>query len=239
MDLLRKISEAVGAAVAMLGAAVAMLGAALFITLSSFYRRRPHRYVFITQEQDQGGKAQLQVLVVGLDGAGKSSVLQALSCEGRSRRRKGRSFRPTRGFNFLSVHMPTCQLDFLEIGGAEDLRCHWSDYLRRSDLLLFVVDSSDKRRLPLAKAELHRLLRARPRLPTVVLGNKQDKVGRACVSELRRSLSLVDDRKLLLIPSHLDTDGFLRTSVHHHTDVLDVDRLQELLRCLRGHKHSF
>uniref|UniRef100_A0A8C5EI10 ADP-ribosylation factor-like protein 10 n=1 Tax=Gouania willdenowi TaxID=441366 RepID=A0A8C5EI10_GOUWI len=124
-------------------------------------------------EQDQGGKAQLQVLVVGLDGAGKSSVLQALSCEGRSRRRKGRSFRPTRGFNFLSVHMPTCQLDFLEIGGAEDLRCHWSDYLRRSDLLLFVVDSSDKRRLPLAKAELHRLLRARPRLPTVVLGNKQ------------------------------------------------------------------
>lgn len=59
------------------------------------------------------------------------------------------------------------------VGGGEDLRRYWSDYLRRTHVLVYVVDSSDRCRLPLAKAELHRLLRVEPQLPVVVLGNKQ------------------------------------------------------------------
>lgn len=59
------------------------------------------------------------------------------------------------------------------VGGGEDLRRYWSDYLRRTHVLVYVVDSSDRSRLPLAKAELHRLLRVEPQLPVVVLGNKQ------------------------------------------------------------------
>lgn len=59
------------------------------------------------------------------------------------------------------------------VGGGEDLRRYWSDYLRRTHVLVYVVDSSDRSRLPLAKAELHRLLRAEPQLPVVILGNKQ------------------------------------------------------------------
>lgn len=59
------------------------------------------------------------------------------------------------------------------VGGGEDLRPYWSDYLKRTHVLVYVVDSSDRSRLPLAKAELHRLLRVEPRLPVVVLGNKQ------------------------------------------------------------------
>lgn len=59
------------------------------------------------------------------------------------------------------------------VGGGEDLRRYWSDYLRRTHVLVYVVDSSDRSRFPLAKAELHRLLRAEPQLPVVVLGNKQ------------------------------------------------------------------
>lgn len=39
--------------------------------------------------------------------------------------------------------------------------------------MVYVVDASDRSRLPLAKAELHRLLRVEPQLPVVVLGNKQ------------------------------------------------------------------
>lgn len=61
----------------------------------------------------------------------------------------------------------------LAVGGGEDLRRYWSDYLTRTHVLVYVVDSSDRSRLPLAKAELHRLLRAEPQLPVVVLGNKQ------------------------------------------------------------------
>lgn len=63
--------------------------------------------------------------------------------------------------------------DVPSVGGGEDLRRYWLDYLRRTHILVYVVDSSDRSRLPLAKAELHRLLRVEPQLPVVVLGNKQ------------------------------------------------------------------
>lgn len=59
------------------------------------------------------------------------------------------------------------------VGGGEDLRRYWSDYMRKTHILVYVVDSSDRSRFPLAKAELHRLLRMEPQLPVVVLGNKQ------------------------------------------------------------------
>ncbi|XP_035799840.1 ADP-ribosylation factor-like 10 isoform X2 [Amphiprion ocellaris] len=165
MVLLRHISIA-------LTAAVAALGSALFIALNYFYKRRiwspQAEYCTIKEEEEERGKR--QVLVLGLDGAGKSSMLQGLT-PGEAKR--GRC-RPTRGFNFMSLDAPACQLDFLEIGGGEDLRRYWMDYLRRTHVLVYVVDSSDRSRLPLAKAELHRLLRVEPQLPVVVLGNKQE-----------------------------------------------------------------
>ncbi|XP_051793374.1 ADP-ribosylation factor-like 10 isoform X2 [Acanthochromis polyacanthus] len=164
MVLLRHISIA-------LTAAVAALGSALFIALNYFYKRRiwspQAEYCTIKEEEEERGKR--QVLVLGLDGAGKSSMLQGLT-PGEAKR--GRC-RPTRGFNFMSLDVPAYQLDFLEIGGGEDLRRYWMDYLRRTHVLVYVVDSSDRSRLPLAKAELHRLLGVEPQLPVVVLGNKQ------------------------------------------------------------------
>ncbi|XP_045896091.1 ADP-ribosylation factor-like 10 isoform X2 [Micropterus dolomieu] len=166
MVLLRHISVA-------LTAAVAALGSALFIALNFFYKRRiwspQAEYCTIKEEEEERGRR--QVLVLGLDGAGKSSMLQGLT-PGESATKRGHC-RPTRGFNFMSLNAPTCQLDFLEIGGGEDLRRYWSEYLRRTHVLVYVVDSSDRSRLPLAKAELHRLLRVEPQLPVVVLGNKQ------------------------------------------------------------------
>lgn len=62
---------------------------------------------------------------------------------------------------------------FMAVGGGEDLRIYWADFLRRTHILVYVVDSSDRGRLPLAKDELHRLLMVDAQLPVVILGNKQ------------------------------------------------------------------
>ncbi|XP_077403670.1 ADP-ribosylation factor-like 10 [Vanacampus margaritifer] len=205
-------------------AAVAALGSAIFIALNYFYPKRtwsPHaQYATIKEEEEDRSKR--QVLVLGLDGAGKSSMLQGLTPGGAKR---GRS-RPTRGFNFISLSAPACQLDFLEIGGGEELRLYWSEYLNRAHVLVYVVDSSDRSRFPQAKLELQRILEVQPQLPVVVLGNKQDKPDAASVSELHEVLSLgsaVEDRKLFLLATQLGSDGALRNSCR------GLDAFQDLL----------
>ncbi|XP_064862888.1 ADP-ribosylation factor-like protein 9 [Oncorhynchus nerka] len=145
----------------------------------------------------------------GLDGAGKSSMLQGLTATDGDKRGH---CRPTRGFNFMSLSAPARQLDFLEIGGAEDLRMYWAEYLGKTHALVYVVDSSDRRRLPQAKAELHRLLRLHSQFPVVVLGNKQDKPDALSVSELHEALSLeavADKRRLFLLAAQLGSDGLI------------------------------
>uniref|UniRef100_A0A8C6T981 ADP ribosylation factor like GTPase 10 n=1 Tax=Neogobius melanostomus TaxID=47308 RepID=A0A8C6T981_9GOBI len=204
-----------------LSAAAAALGSALFIAFNSFYQRRvwaPQRdYCTISEEEEE--TVRRQVLVLGLDGAGKSSVLQGLSRSGPDTEprteQRSQPTRPTRGFNFISLRVPRCQIDFLEIGGGEDLRGYWSDYLRRTHILVFIVDSSDWSRLSVAKSELHRLLGAEPQLPVVVLANKQDKAGAASISELREALSLQsvsEERKLFLLAAQLDPDAIPKNS---------------------------
>ncbi|XP_066572547.1 ADP-ribosylation factor-like 10 [Amia ocellicauda] len=200
MVLLRHISIA-------LTAAVAALGSAIFIAWNYFYRRRVWSpevdYYMIREEEEE--RRERQVLVLGLDGAGKSSVLQGLSGGGMKR-----GCGPTRGFNFMSLSTLACQLDFLEIGGSENLRSYWVEYLKKAHVLVYVVDSSDRERLPLAKDQLHQLLTADSQLPLVILGNKQDKPEALSVSELHEALALdglEDDRKFFLLTVELASDG--------------------------------
>uniref|UniRef100_A0A672SYB3 ADP-ribosylation factor-like 10 n=1 Tax=Sinocyclocheilus grahami TaxID=75366 RepID=A0A672SYB3_SINGR len=121
-------------------AAMAAVGTALFIALNHIDKRRvwtpeSDYYMFREEEEEHSEK---QVLVLGLDGAGKSSVLQGLSGVG-----SRRGCRPTRGFNFISLHTPACQLDFLEIGGGEDLRIGRIDSpIFRRGLILFQLSDS-------------------------------------------------------------------------------------------------
>ncbi|KAM8848161.1 ADP-ribosylation factor-like protein 9 isoform 2-T2 [Synchiropus picturatus] len=140
-----------------------------------------------------------QVLVLGLDGAGKTSLLQCLStgCP-------GVDVEPTKGFNAVSVTREELSLHFLEIGGSEELRQYWPRYMDNALLLVFVVDSADSARFSVARRHLHEMMAADARLPLMVLANKQDLPGACCITDLHEALSLyeVGDRKLFLIGTH-------------------------------------
>nr|XP_043897684.1 ADP-ribosylation factor-like 10 isoform X1 [Solea senegalensis] len=221
MVLLQNISD-------MLSAAVAAFGSALFISVSVFYRRRTlwserTQLCAFTEKAQEAEHRKRQVLVLGLDGAGKSSLLRGMvPAESTAQTRHSR---PTHGFNFVSLDTGVCRLDFLEIGSSEELRRHWSEYVKHSHILVFVVDSTDQQRLPLAKAELHRLLGAEPRLPVVVLGNKQDKPGAVSVCELHDALSL-HSHNTFLIAAQMHSDEALKNSCW------SPDQVQELLLLL-------
>lgn len=59
------------------------------------------------------------------------------------------------------------------VGGSQNLRFYWKEFVNEVDVLVFVVDSADRLRLPWARQELHKLLDKDPDLPVVVVANKQ------------------------------------------------------------------
>ncbi|XP_059273383.1 ADP-ribosylation factor-like protein 10 isoform X1 [Mustela nigripes] len=175
-----------------LGGAAAVLGSVLFILWKAYFRRgRERRWdrgeawwgaetarlpewdEWDPEDEEDEEPAleeleQREVLVLGLDGSGKSTFLRVLSgkppLEGHI---------PTWGFN--SVRLPTkdFEVDLLEIGGSQNLRFYWKEFVNEVDVLVFMVDSADRLRLPWARQELHKLLDKDPDLPVVVVANKQ------------------------------------------------------------------
>ncbi|XP_023249345.1 ADP-ribosylation factor-like protein 9 isoform X2 [Seriola lalandi dorsalis] len=141
-----------------------------------------------------------QVLVLGLDGAGKTSLLHCLATGSLEQ-----DMEPTQGFNAVSVNKEDLHIEFLEIGGKEELRPYWQRYMSKALLLVFVVDSSDPQLFPVAKKHLHELLSSDPSLPLMVLANKQDLPDACSITDLHEALSLseVGDRRLFLIGTYV------------------------------------
>uniref|UniRef100_A0A8D0GPU2 ARF like GTPase 10 n=1 Tax=Sphenodon punctatus TaxID=8508 RepID=A0A8D0GPU2_SPHPU len=214
-----------------LGAAVTALGSLLFIAWKTYFRdgnaSSSWRGQWEQQLEAEPGcnlreeelhSCERQVLVLGLDGAGKSSVLHYIS----SVAAKGRAS-PTQGFNSVRLHADGLQMDLLEVGGSQNLRSYWNQYLTWAHVLVFVVDSSDSSRLPTACQELHNLLAEDPQLPLVVLANKQDKSDALSVAELHQELALHTlngQREFFLLPT-----SAIRSSLATATSILHLKSL--------------
>nr|Q6T311.1 RecName: Full=ADP-ribosylation factor-like protein 9 [Homo sapiens]AAS07576.1 ADP-ribosylation factor-like 9 [Homo sapiens] len=146
-----------------------------------------------------------QILVLGLDGAGKTSVLHSLASN-----RVQHSVAPTQGFHAVCINTEDSQMEFLEIGGSKPFRSYWEMYLSKGLLLIFVVDSADHSRLPEAKKYLHQLIAANPVLPLVVFANKQDLEAAYHITDIHEALALSEvgnDRKMFLFGTYLTKNG--------------------------------
>ncbi|XP_014743750.1 PREDICTED: ADP-ribosylation factor-like protein 9 isoform X2 [Sturnus vulgaris] len=196
-------------AAALCGAALALAGGTV-VALRAWAHLRsrvalPTRSVAATSAADQGKEHSKQILVLGLDGAGKTSILHSLATN-----HVKRSVAPTEGFNAICINTEEFQMEFLEIGGSEPLRSYWKMYLPKVLLLVYVVDSADHARLPMAKQLLHQLIQNNSTLPIVVLANKQDLEGAHCITDIHDALALSDigdERKMFLIGTHVAEDG--------------------------------
>ncbi|XP_072847955.1 ADP-ribosylation factor-like protein 9 isoform X2 [Pogona vitticeps] len=83
-------------------------------------------------------------------------------------------------------------------------------YLPRVLLLIYVVDSADHERLPIAKQLLHQLVQSNSTLPVMVLANKQDLEHAYCITDIHDALALSDlgdKRKMFLIGTHVAKEG--------------------------------
>jgi ADP-ribosylation factor-like protein 3 len=69
-------------------------------------------------------------------------------------------------------------LNVWDIGGQKTIRPYWRNYYDSTDVLIFVIDSADKRRLEETGNELYSLLEEikLQNVPLLVFANKQDLV---------------------------------------------------------------
>ncbi|XP_044517580.1 ADP-ribosylation factor-like protein 10 [Gracilinanus agilis] len=204
----------------LLGGAVAVLGSMLFFVWKAYFsdgsgrRRRPWWEAELSPYVGELDPDERQVLVLGLDGAGKSTILHCLSGHGAKER-----MAPTWGFNSVRLPTESFQMDLLEVGGSQNLRFYWKEFLSQADVLVFVVDSADRLRLPCARQELHMLLAEDPDLPVVVVANKQDKSEALSVAQLQQELDLqaFGQREFFLLPASIPPagPGSSPPSIHH------------------------
>merc|ERR1712216_960569 len=97
-------------------------------------------------------KRAMKMVMVGLDNAGKTTVLYKLKLG------EVVTTIPTIGFNVETVEYKNISFTVWDVGGQTKIRPLWRHYSQNTQGLIFVVDSNDRDRIGEARDELHRML---------------------------------------------------------------------------------
>ena len=116
------------------------------------------------------GKEEKRILMVGLDAAGKTTILYKLKLG------EVVTTIPTIGFNVETVEYKNISFTVWDVGGQDKIRPLWRHYYQNTQALIFVVDSNDVDRMDDAREELHKMLNEDELRDAVILvfSNKQD-----------------------------------------------------------------
>uniref|UniRef100_UPI0037E9B692 ADP-ribosylation factor-like protein 14 n=1 Tax=Semicossyphus pulcher TaxID=241346 RepID=UPI0037E9B692 len=131
-----------------------------------------------------------QVLLLGLDNAGKSTLLYKLKHNAYV------STVPTIGFNVemfeAKKNRKNIAVTMWDVGGQGKMREHWKSFYEDAAAVVFVVDSSDRARMEEARKELESALRSEPLKgrPLILVANKQDVNGALTVTEIKDTFHL-------------------------------------------------
>ncbi|ELP87350.1 ADP-ribosylation factor, arf, putative [Entamoeba invadens IP1] len=131
--------------------------------------------------------SQVRVLLLGLDSAGKSTLLYRLS--------SGQAVMtlPTIGSNVEIVKYEKTKMRVLDIGGQEVMRPFWRCNFPKTNVVIFVVDSCDKERLPQVAQEISLIGQEKCLKKSVlaIFANKQDDSRHAiAIEQLKTELKL-------------------------------------------------
>jgi len=135
-------------------------------------------------------KKESRILMVGLDAAGKTTILYKLKLG------EVVTTIPTIGFNVETVEYKNISFTVWDVGGQDKIRPLWRHYYQNTQGIIFVVDSNDRDRIPEAKAELDRMLSEEELRDAVlvVFANKQDLPKAMPVNKLTEELGLTSLR---------------------------------------------
>ncbi|XP_076819329.1 ADP-ribosylation factor-like protein 6 [Clavelina lepadiformis] len=136
-------------------------------------------------------KKEASILCIGLDNSGKSTIINKL----KPANARIEDVVPTVGFNVETFSTGKLFVTAYDMSGQGRYRNLWERYYKNCDAVVFVVDSTDKLRMAVAKEELsqllnHREMKRKKNLPVLFFANKCD---------LRQSCSAVKCAQLLAL----------------------------------------
>jgi len=132
------------------------------------------------------GSKEYRILILGLDNAGKTTILYRLQVD------EPVTTVPTIGFNVETLQYKNIKFQVWDLGGQTSIRPYWRCYYPNTDAIIFVVDSTDVDRLETARAELHSMLEEADLEKSILLvfANKQDMKGARNAEEISEVLGL-------------------------------------------------
>merc|ERR1711871_107935 len=122
-------------------------------------------------------KQEMELTMVGLQNAGKTTLVGVFA---------------TVGFSMRKVTKGSVTIKLWDLGGQPRFCSMWERYCRGVNCVVYVVDAADHENVEISKSELHDLL-SKPTvagIPLLVLGNKNDIAGALSTSELIERLNL-------------------------------------------------
>ena len=164
---------------------------------------------FLTKKK----KKEIKGLILGLDNAGKTTILKSFKGETKL------NLAPTKGFDYQKFDYNNTTFILWDLGGQKRIRKFWEDYYQKeNDGIIYVIDSSDSERLEETGKELYNILQ-QPELsgvPLLIYANKQDLNMALSADEIMEQLGLedIDDRNWTIIACSALTKQGLSTGLN-------------------------
>lgn len=129
---------------------------------------------------------ELRILILGLDNAGKTTVMKKVSGE------DIHEISPTVGFNINTLEFKSYMLNIWDVGGQKSIRTYWRNYFEQTDGIIWVVDSVDPWRLEECRDHLKDILKQEKLAGAslLIFANKQDLGGALTFEQISDILQL-------------------------------------------------
>jgi len=135
-----------------------------------------------------GSSVSAKILFIGLDGAGKTSLLTYLKQGPNDVAPK-----PSIGFDTKEVKYKNVDMSIFDVAGAAKVRELWKHYYPKMDAVVWVIDCADAARFPESKQALSTALKDASMsrdCPILVSANKSDVPGAKSEDEVKKALDL-------------------------------------------------
>ena len=135
-----------------------------------------------------GEKRELKLVIVGLDAAGKTTILNKMRFD------ELIQTAPTIGVNTEDIQIKNVNIKVFDLAGQEKMRSVWKYYYPSVEGIIFVLDASNVDRIHDAKDELLKLLANDDSkgIPCLIFANKQDLPNAVKGKEVIEMLGIAD-----------------------------------------------